>query len=239
MIAVAAGPHCTGRIDLGPLAPDTAARLSRIGAEWLDVDGGAIIVRHIHPGGPPAVTAVPSELIVYLDALTPEERDGANGTLTITSRGASLLQLVITNGDLHICWPREDWSRATPANPATLLDEADPFSARVTGTIRMKARAGAETSLTAFVDAFEGLYPEGDLELSREDDHLRIELKDVNVGPAQLLATVRTLAAPPESLQADLDVGSFALHAGDRDFRLTVRDGVATALRPSLWTRPE
>jgi len=60
-------------------------------------------------------------------------------------------------------------------------------------------------------------------------------LSDVNVGPEQLLDNLRRLADPPESLEGELEVGSFLPHAQDHDFRLTLRRGTARAERPSLW----
>jgi hypothetical protein len=117
----------------------------------------------------------------------------------------------------------------------SVLAEADPYSARVSGRIRMEASPGAGKRLERFVDDFEGLYPEGDLHLERDGATLRASFRDVNVGPEQLLSTLRELADPLDSLEGDLEVGSFVEHALDRDFRLIFQDGVARAERPGLW----
>ena len=85
------------------------------------------------------------------------------------------------------------------------------------------------------VAGFEGLYPEGDLRVAREGETLRLELRDVNVGPGELLGRLRRLADPPDSLEGQLEVGSFLEHAMDRDFRVTLREGRAEAARPALW----
>ncbi|MGD2115513.1 MAG: hypothetical protein PVG07_10695, partial [Acidobacteriota bacterium] len=171
-----------------------------------------------------------------LDALTPEERDAVpGGTLMVRDRTGVVVRLVVGAGEIHIQWPREDWSQAEPVDLETILAEADPFSARISGRVRLNAPPGAEDRLEEFVDDFEGLYPEGDLRLERDGGTLHASLRDVNVGPEQLLATLRGLADPIDSLEGDLEVGSFVEHALDRDFRLKLRGGMARAERPALW----
>jgi len=116
-----------------------------------------------------------------------------------------------------------------------MLADADPFTARISGRVRLSAPRGARDRLSEFVSGFEGLYPEGDLRVERQEDTIEVELRDVNVGPEQLLETLRRLADPAESLEGELEVGSFVEHAMDRDFRVTLKNGVARAVQPSLW----
>lgn len=239
MATLATEFQCSGGIRLGSLQAATAQQMARVAGDWLELEGDTLVVRHIQPGGPPATTAIPSELIAYLDAIPPEQRAALpGGCITIRSREGSVLQVAVERGEIRIRWPHEDWTHAVPVDAEAVLASADPYSARVSGGIRLQAPAGAEGHLAAFVDSFEGLYPAGDLDVRRQGDFLHITLREANVGPAQLLAVLRSLAAPPSSLEADLEVGSFTDHVGDRDFRLTVRENAATAVRPSLWSEP-
>jgi hypothetical protein len=229
---------CAGRIDLGPLSPATAERLALLGGEWLDYspEEQALVVCHVQPGGEPTLSALPAELIAFLDALSSEEREALpGGTLVVRDRAGSVLRLAVSRGEIHVQWPREDWSRGEPVDLDTILSAVDPASARVSGTVRLAARPGAGDRLVELVAHFEGLYPEGDLRVERQGETLRAELRDVNVGPEQLLATLRQLADPPESLAGELEVGSFVAHAQDGDFRLTLERGLARAVRPALW----
>jgi hypothetical protein len=149
-----------------------------------------------------------------------------------------VLRLVVENGEILVQWPHEDWDHAVemPAGDAYRL--ADPFAARVSGTVEFAAPAGAEQRLAGFVENYEGLYPEGELVLARRGGVVRAELRGVNVGPEELVRELRELAEPPESLEADLQVGSFGRPAIERDFRLRIHGGQTRALRPALWPEP-
>jgi hypothetical protein len=46
---------------------------------------------------------------------------------------------------------------------------------------------------------------------------------------------METLAETRDSLEAELDVSSFAPGALDRNFRIKIEKGRIHALRPSLW----
>jgi hypothetical protein len=153
----------------------------------------------------------------------------------VRDRTGSVVRLVVTQGEIHVQWPREDWSQAEPVDLDSILTGLDAASARISGQASLAAEPGAEDRLVELVGRFEGLYPEGDLRVEREKRTLRVRLSDVNVGPEQLLDNLRRLADPPESLEGELEVGSFLPHAQDHDFRLTLRRGTARAERPSLW----
>ena len=229
---------CSGRIDLGALSPATAERLELLGGEWLEYspEERALVVCHVQPGGAPTLSALPAELIAFLDVLAPEEREALpGGTLVVRDRAGSVLRLVVAGGEIRLQWPREDWSQAEAVDFGALLAQLDPASARISGRIRLAARPGAEDRLVELVGRFEGLYPEGDLSVERQGETLRVELRDVNVGPEQLLAKLRQLAEPPESLEGELEVGSFVAHALERDFRLTLERARTRAVRPALW----
>lgn len=229
---------CTGEVGLGALSPETVERLEQLDGEWLELgpEKQALVVCHIQPGGTPTLSAVPAELIAFVDALSPDERQAMpGGTLVIRDRTGLVVRLVVTHGEIHVQWPREDWSHAETVDLEAALAETDSASARVSGHLSLQAPKGSGDRLVEFVGRFEGLYPEGDLEVERDGDTLRLELRDVNVGPRQLLATLHEVADPAASLEGELEIGSFVEHALDRDFRLTLEKGVARATRPSLW----
>lgn len=229
---------CTGEVLLGSLSPTTLDRMAQLRGEWLELspEEGKLVLCHVQPGGPPTLSALPAELIAFLDALTPEERSAIpGGTLTVRDRAGSVVRLVAAQGEIHVQWPREDWSQAEPVELDSMLAQIASASARISGSVTLAAGSGAEEALVELVGRFEGLYPEGDLRIAREDGTLRLRLTDVNVGPEQLLSALRRTADPPESLEGELEVASFQPHAHDHDFRITIRRGVAHASRPTLW----
>ncbi len=229
---------CTGEVLLGTLSDATVERLGTIGGAWLELGpkGQKLLPCHVQPGGPPTLAALPAELIAFLDALTPEEREALpGGTLVVRDRGGSVVRLVVGHGEIHVQWPREDWTQVEPVDLDSILAEIDAASARVSGQVTFEAEPGTGDRLVEFVGRFDGLYPEGDLTTEREGRILTAELTDVNVGPGQLLATLRCLADPSESLEGELEVSSFLPHAQDRDFRLILHRGTAKAVRPALW----
>jgi len=230
--------ECSGEVALGELAVESRERLVAFAGEWLEFDAGAgrIVVRHVQPGGAPALSAVPAELIAMLETLAPGERERLRGgALVVRDRSGILLRLVVEPGEVRIQWPHEDWSHATEVPLDQALAQIEAVSARISGTLRFEAAAGARAKLVDFIETFEGLYPDGDLRLDRDGSTVRVELRGVNVGPEELLAKLRELAEPPASLEGDLKVGSFSAHALEREFRLQLRAGEARAERPSLW----
>ena len=230
--------ECRGRVRVGGIGAASRRRLAGFAGEWLEYspDEEALVVRHVQPGGSPALAAVPAELIAMLDLLEADERDeGAGGTLVVRERDRLVLRLMVERGEIRIQWPREDWAKARAVEVETVFRAVDPVSARVSGTARLQARAGAEGDLVGLIESFEGLYPEGDLRVTRDGPWLHVELQGVNVGPEELIRKLRALADPTASLEAELEIGSFAPQAFERDFRLELRGAEARAVRPSLW----
>ena len=230
--------ECSGELAVGELAPDTRERLGQLGGEWLEYEAGSgrVVVRHVQPGGAPALQTVPAELIAILESLAPAERERMRGgTLVVRDRTGVAMRLVVEAGEIRIQWPREDWTHAVEVPVVEAMETVEPASARVSGAIRFEAPAGARAALVDFVERFEGLYPEGDLRLDREGTEVRVELRGINVGPGELLDKLRALARPPQSLTGALEVGSFKPNALERDFRLTIAGGEARAERPALW----
>jgi hypothetical protein len=230
--------ECEGEVALGELGTASRSRLAELAGDWLEFEprSGRIVVRHVQPGGAPALSAVPAELMAMLDALEPGERERLRGgTFVVRDRDGVLLRLLVEPGEVRIQWPREDWSHAVEIPLAEALASVEPVSARVSGKLRFRAQPGARSRLVEFVERFEGLYPDGDLQLDREGARVAVELAGLNVGPAELLAKLRELADPVDSLEGELVVGSFSPHALEREFRLRLAGGAARAERPSLW----
>lgn len=230
--------ECRGRVQLAPLSAATMHKLASFAGEWLEysAEENAIVVRHIQPGGSPALAAVPSELITMLDLVTFAERAASpGGTLVVHGRTAPALRLHVATGLIGVQWPHEDWTRALPVETAEMFRAVDPVSAKLTGDLSFAAPAGAEQRLVDFLDRFEGLYPDGDYRVRRDGERVRARLDGVNAGPEELLALLRALAAPPSSLEVELEVGSFEPQAFEKDFRLAVHGGTVHAVRPALW----
>jgi hypothetical protein len=236
--ALARELECRGRVRVGEIGPAARRRLAAFSGEWLEYspEEEALVVRHVQPGGSPALAAVPAELIAMLDLIGADEREeAAGGTLVVRERDRLVLRLMVERGEIRIQWPREDWAKARAVEVETVFRAVDPVSARVSGTARLQARAGAEGDLVGLVESFEGLYPEGDLRVTRDGGWLHVEISGVNVGPEDLVRKLRALAAPLSSLEAELEIGSFAPQAFERDFRLELHGAEARAVRPSLW----
>lgn len=115
------------------------------------------------------------------------------------------------------------------------MDGINPREARVRGWARFAGSPERAAELAAFVDRFEGLYPEGDMPSECEQNLVSVRFQDVNVGPRELISKLEALAETRESLEAELDVGSFAPGALDHSFRIRIEKGKVHALRPSLW----
>lgn len=237
-VALARELECRGRVRLGEIAAASRRRLAAFTGEWLEYspEEEALVVRHVQPGGSPALAAVPAELIAMLDLLDADEREeAAGGTLVVRDRDRLVLRLMVERGEIRIQWPREDWAKARAVEVETVFRAVDPVSARVSGTARLQAHPGAEGRLVGLIESFEGLYPEGDLRVTRDGSWLHVELAGVNVDPEELVRELRRLAEPLATLEAGLEIGSFAPQTFERDFRLELHGGEARAVRPSLW----
>jgi len=233
--------ECAGEVRVGELGSTTRDRLLELGGEWLELDArlGRIVVRHVQPGGAPALSAVPAELIAILEAMTPDERERVGGgTLEVRDRTGVVMRLVVDAGEIRVQWPREDWEHAIEVPLDEALETVDPVSARISGRLRFTAAPGARAAIVDLIEGFEGLYPGGDLRLERDGDEVRVELRGINVDPEELLALLRRLAVPPASLDGELEVGSFVENAVERDFRLRLAAGRVAAARPKLWREP-
>jgi len=144
------------------------------------------------------------------------------------------VRLAVERGEVRIQWPHLDYSRAMSVMPASALQTLSPSAARIKGWARFAGSHANAARLRDFADRFEGLYPEADLPSECPSDMVYVEFKDVNVGPEDLIARLRELAEPLESLNAELEVGS-SLEGATEELRVCIRDGAVQVLRPALW----
>jgi hypothetical protein len=229
--------ECEGKIRFGSLPWDVSERLAQFTGNWLEFapEENAIIVRHVQPVGCPAMSGVPCELISMIDAVPSGHRESMpGGALYVKDRSGQVLRIVVERGEVRIQWPHLDYAKSTLI-PVEAIEEANPREACIRGWARFSGSPQLAEKLQAFVDRFEGLYPEGDMPSECEQNTVFVKFKDVNVGPKELLSKMKELAETPESLQAELDVSSFAPGSLDSNFRIRVRDGAVEVLRPSLW----
>ena len=231
-------PDCDGRIEIGPVPEAVLGGLMRFQGNWFEYvpEENATVVRHVQPSACPAISAVPCELIALMDCIPSAHRAAMpGGEFRVKDADGRTLRLVVERGDIRVQWPNPDYSRAVAVPAATLMEGLNPQAARVCGRARFRGAADSAARLQAFVDAFEGLYPEGNLQVCTGSGGTEVAFQDVNVGPCELLARLQELADPPESLEAELDVGSFGQSPLEAGFRILVCQGRAQALRPSLW----
>lgn len=83
--------ECEREVALGELGTANRSRLAELAGDWLEFEprSGRVVVRHVQPGGAPALSAVPAELMAMLDALEPGELadpvDSLEGELVVGS----------------------------------------------------------------------------------------------------------------------------------------------------------
>jgi len=232
--------ECKGKIRLGQLTWEVSERLSQVAGNWLEYapEENAIVVRHASPGGCPALAGVPCELIGLIDSIPQEQRDAIpGGVLYIKDGAGQIVRLLVEHGEVRIQWPHLDYSQSESVSSERAMSDINPRTAKVKGWSRFAGAPENAEALQAFVDRYEGLYPEGDMPSECQSDMVYVEFKDVNVGPEELIAKMQELANPPESLQGELEIGSFVPGTVEHDFRLCIRDGKIQALRPALWQK--
>jgi hypothetical protein len=230
--------ECEGKVKCGSLPWEVSERLAQLTGNWLEFspEEDAIIVRHVQPAGCPAMSGVPCELISILDSIPSDHREKMpGGTLFVRDKSGQVLRLLVKGGELLIQWPRLDYGHASPEAPDAVMNDINPREARIRGWARFAGSPERAKELAAFVDRFDGLYPEGDMPSECEQNLVSVRFQDVNVGPRELISKMEALAETTESLEAELDISSFAPSAMDRSFRIRIEKGKIQAMRPSLW----
>ena len=229
---------CEGKIRFGPLPWETSERLAQFSGNWLQYAPGenALVARQPQPSGCPAFTAVPCELISLIYSIPSELRDSMpGGCLYIKDRQGDVVRIVVERGEVRVQWPHKDYARPISVSVDAVLKGLDPKTACVKGWARFAGACERASELLSFVDRFGGLYPEGDLPSECEQNLVYVRFRDVNIGPKELIAKLEELAESHESLQAELDVSSFEPDSTQGGFRIQIRNGQVSAMRPALW----
>lgn len=230
--------ECEGKIRLGPLPWETSERLAQFSGNWLlfEPAGNAVVVRQSQPAGCPALTGVACEMISLIYSIPAELRNAMpGGTIYVRDSLGDLLRVVVEHGEIRVQWPQKEYAQPVYVPPDTVLNEVASKSARIRGWARFAGSCGRAGELRKFVEQFDGLYPEGELPSECEQNLVYVRFKEVNIGPKELIAKLRELAESEESLQAELEVTPIEAGRNDAGFRIHIRDGQISAMRPSLW----
>ncbi len=232
--------ECEGQVRLGPLPWDLSERLSQFSGNWLEFSPkeSTIIARKSLPVGCPATTAVSCELITLIESLTPELRLAMpGGEFFVKAHSGRIMRFAVEKGEIRIQWPSEDYSRAIPVTPESVLSSLSASEASINGWARFAGARSRRREIEAFAEHFGGLYPEGDMPSECEQNIAYVPFKGVSVDPDKLVNRLQSLAEPGESLQAQIDVSCPSPRSEDREYRILIRNGKVEALRPSLWKR--
>jgi hypothetical protein len=238
------GEGCHGRVQVGSLPGDVAARLTALPGEWLEFDAGAgaIVVRHIQPTAAPSLPTIAAELVRMLGEI-PLEFHGpiAGGDLHVHTEDSPHLVRVRVDGGggVRIDWAHPDYaaSRRRPYDAEAI--PIDGVYCRLNGSVTFGAAdaTGAARELQRVADTYEGLYPEGDFRATASpaaDGTVRVALRDVNLDPRLLVDRLTRLAAQG-SLRGTVEVGSFDDRHPDERVRLVFQDGAVLVQEPCLF----
>lgn len=235
---------CHGRVQVGSLPADLAARLAALPGEWLEFDAplGAIMVRHIQPTAAPTLPTIAAELVRMLAeipvALHPQIAGGDFHVRTQDSPHLVRIR-VEPGGALRIDWAHPDYaaSRKRPYGPDAIPIEG--VYCRLNGTVTLRARdaAGAARELQRVADTYEGLYPEGDFEAKpagKPAGAVEVALRDVNLDPRLLVERLQALGEG-DSVRGTIEVRSFDDRHPDDRVRLLLQDGAVWVQEPYFF----
>lgn len=235
---------CFGRVELGDIPPELADRLSNVPGEWLEFDPptGAIVVRHVEPTSTRHLPAIACELVRLFSEIPPELREeipgGAFFVHTEEEHGQLIRLRVEPGGAIHIRWAHPDFKKATrkPYGGASEI-LIDPEVQQLDGALAFEAHDPEEAveSLKNLVDTFEGLYPEGDFfARSTEGTGVEVEMREVNLGAAQLLSLLQDIAKAG-TLNGRFHVRSFGTILPEQQLRILCEAGDIWVQHPLLW----
>jgi len=235
---------CYGRVVLGSLPEAVQQRLGALPGEWLEYDllSGTIVVRHIQPTAGPSLPTVTAELVRMLGELPEAAQDGVPGgdLFVHTEDAGQLVRLrVEPGGALKIEWAHPDYRKSKrQLYTGARLEMVEPHVQRLNGGVTFESAdpTAAAQQLEAVADGYEGLYPEGDLQVrvDRSTGRVTAEVRDLNVDALLLVGRLQQLAAPG-SLSGDLEVSSFASIVPEQQLRFVFDDGQTWVQRPVLW----
>jgi hypothetical protein len=229
---------CEGLVRFGPLPWDVAEQLAQFPGNWLRYAPGenAIVVQSPQPALCPAFTAVACELISMMNSLPQEQRAAMpGGSLYIRDTAGEVIRILVEHGEVRLQWPHKDYTRSIPVTPETVLRSLDPKNTKIRGWARFAGSCDRAAELEEFVGHYGGLYPEGELPSECRQNLVYVRFKDVRIGTPELLEKLRQLSETQESLQAELEVHPADDEASQKAFRVQIRDGELSTMRPSLW----
>ena len=231
---------CTGSVELGAISSETQGRLEEVEATWLEFspDPPSLVVRHVQPDAVSAPREIAGELLEFLSHLSDRERRAARGGALyyLDEQSGEYLRLrVWPGGNLTVSWAHPDYAEANgvpyEGQPGAVVFE--PYQC-LNGSVRFKARAGAEEDVRSTIERPAGLSPQGEYKIHTLGDVVGLHLQDVNSSVVPLVETLRKVAVPG-SLDGHIEVSSF--RAGDLDdyCRFVFKDHKVWLVRPALW----
>lgn len=236
---------CIGRIELGPIPDEVAARLATIAGEWLEFDppSGCVVVRHVEPTASEHLPAIVYELVRLFSALPAhlhESVPGGDLFVHTEDQSGQLVRLrVEPGGVIHIQWAHPDFRQALrrPYMGGREI-RIDPEVQRLDGSVTLSSRTpeNAAVAIQDLADTFEGLYPAGHF-VARTTGAGRVELRmeEVNLDAARLLQLLQELAEP-RSLSGQIELSSFGTALPESKLRFVFEDGKLWVQHPLLWS---
>ncbi len=221
---------CRGQISLGSLPWEVSEHLAQFRGNWLEFAPGAkeLVFRRVQPHGCPPLTGVACELITILDSLPQECRESMpGGELSLGDARGPLLRLAVRRGQVQVKWPHRPCMQAISFPLESVAGRTETPMTAVTGWARLSAAPAKRKDLEAFVERFGGLYPEEDMPSECAQDVAFVRFTKAVIDPQALVESLRALAEPPDSLQADLVTGA---GSGTR-FAIRIIDGCVHAER--------
>jgi hypothetical protein len=234
---------CYGGVVLGELAEVVQQRLAALPGDWLEYDAptGMIVVRHVQPSAGPSLPQIAGELVRMLAELpeAAQARIGGGDLFVHTERSQLVRLKVEAGGSLRIEWAHPDYEKARPQPwKGERLEIVEPRVQRLNGTVRFATKESerAKADLEALADTYEGLYPEGTLDVTADARKrgVALEVRDLNLDVLLLVERLRALAAPG-SLEGHIEVSSFATVYPEQHLRFVFKDGAPWVQRPVLW----
>ncbi len=217
---------CEGSILLGPLPWEISERLAQFAGNWLEFStkDNAIVVRKTLPLGCPATTAVSCELITMIGSLPAEIRLAApGGEIFVRSENSRIMRFSVQQGEIRIQWPyKEEPHHSVRGRPCEIV-RIEAQNATVKGWARFVGDSRKMDQLQEFVARFDGLFPEEDMPSEAEQHVVFVRFKDVDCNPAELIATIKSLADPVDSIEGEMEIHSPAA-AGEAKVHRIVLD---------------
>jgi hypothetical protein len=226
-----------GQIRLSSLPWEISERLAQFRGNWLEylTEANAIVLRTVQAVGCPALTGVACELITLIDSLPTELRESMpGGELVLKDAAGPLLRLVVSQGEVRIKWPNRSCIRGIPISIDSAPMEAGAEGVRIDGWARFAGSPGKFAEIRAFAEQFGGVFPSEDMPSECVQNTAYVRFRNASIDSSGLIARLRGLSDPLESLQADLEIVSEAPGLARQEVRIQIVDGRIEATKPAL-----